>query len=193
MIKFGQIIQCKFSKGSFQNSDFSGLEFDFPTSFQIEDSYIDLMLNLGISTNNPAQNAFNNLTPTVLGSVKPGSGGDVKATRSDPKMSQPYQIPNAHLPIETKLPHGITSIMGARPDPFKPGKVQAKHGGVDIGQATGSPLFAVFDGTVVSIGKSSVKDIPNKYIPDVHGIYKQVGRKGYGVKVVTRHKELNLL
>ena len=183
-INFGQVIKCKFTQGSLQNSDFSGLEYEEPT---------------GGPTYDPR--FFNLLTPNqqqlLLASAANWSNAvpmasfvslesDLKPTSNFNEVFLSWQIPNSVLPIATNLPHRITSIMGARPSPTKPGTVQAMHGGVDIAQATGSPLYAIFDGEVVSIGVSG-----KPYVKDPFGIYPRVGTTGYGLKVVIRHKENN--
>lgn len=184
-ISFGQILTCNFSEGSLQNSDFSGLEFSFPVATKVDYDYLALKNDIGLptTTDGTAKAAFGNNSAARLGTSNRDFGA-VDLIDNNNKMVQPYQIPNSHLAIAANLPHRITSIMGARPDPFKPKAVQASHGGVDIAQATGSPLFAVFDGTVVSIGRSG-----EPYIKDESGIYTKVGSKGYGLKIVTRHKE----
>jgi murein DD-endopeptidase MepM/ murein hydrolase activator NlpD len=185
-INFGQLITCRFEQGSLLNSDFRDLVFDEPTNKIFDDSYRNLNLKLpDVST----ANLYDSNNPTLLGHIGTvqNYSTSIKATSTDNQTFLPWQIPNSGLPIAPNLPHAITSIMGARPNPLNPGAIQASHGGVDIGQATGSPLYAIFDGEVVSLGKSG-----DPYMADPFNIYTKVGSRGYGLKIVTRHKEKTL-
>ena len=185
-VNFGQIIKCRFADGSLQNSNFSGLEYDEPTG---DPTYDTNFFNLLSSEQqaNISTAAGSNWSNAVQMSTYLSNESDLLPTSTFNEIMMPWQIPGSVLPISPDLPHGITSIMGARPNPLNPGAVQASHGGVDIGQATGSPLYAIFDGKVVSIGKSG-----KPYIDDPFKIYGKVGSTGYGLKVVIRHKEKTL-
>lgn len=179
-IKFGQVLNCYFEDGAISTSDFRNLVFQDPAGKVVYDqSFRGLSLNTNDSSTY-AQN-FNNGTPVVLGSASPITPADILASSQENEATLPYQIPGSILPIDSSVSHGITSVMGARPDPFKPGKTQASHGGVDIGQASGSPLYAIFDGKVLTARASG----DNKFIATE--INKKVGAKGYGLVVVTQH------
>jgi len=189
-VSFGQILSCRFEKGSLLNSNFSNLVFDEPATVVFDPSYRKLNLTLpDISAKSqwPTQN------PTLLGQIAQFSDIDtvVQPTSAENQIVLDWQIPGAHLPIATNLPHRITSIMGARPNPVNPGKIQASHSGIDMAQATGSPLYACFDGKVVALGKSSRKSANPQYIDDEFGIYSKVGAAGYGLKIVTAHTAKN--
>jgi murein DD-endopeptidase MepM/ murein hydrolase activator NlpD len=183
-INFGQIIKCRFSQGSLQNSDFSGLEYDEPSGGRTYDSRFFNLLTAEQQAAAMASTAnWSNAIP--LGAFVTNKS-DLKPTSTFNETFMSWQIPDSVLPIAPNLPHKITSIMGTRTNPVNPASGKAEHGGVDIGQAEGSPLYAIFDGEVVSIGVSG-----KPYINDPHGIYSKVGSTGYGLKVVIRHKQNN--
>jgi murein DD-endopeptidase MepM/ murein hydrolase activator NlpD len=184
-VSFGQIIKCRFTAGSLQDSNFQGLEYDDPSG---DPTYERDFFNLLTPTQQAATQASGaNWSNAVQVKEYVKGANNLLPTSTANQISHSWQIPGSVLPIAPSLPHRITSIMGARPNPTKPGTIQASHGGVDIAQAIGSPLHAIFDGEVISIGKSG-----EPYINDQFGIYGKVGSRGYGLKVVIKHKEKNL-
>ena len=182
-IKFGQVLNCYFEDGSITNSDFRTLVFQDPNGkILFDQSYRKLSLNTTPVTS--YAQGFANGNPSVLG-VPTVRESDILPTAQDNEITMPWQIPGSVLPIEVNIPHRITSIMGARPSPTKPGTIQADHSGVDIGQITGAPLYAIFDGKVLESRASG----DNKFVDPV--IKKTVGSTGYGLVVVTEHTAKN--
>ena len=181
-IKFGQVLNCYFEDGAISTSDFRNLVFQDPDGKVVyHQGFRKLTLNTNASST-VAQN-FDNGTPVLLGSASPISEDDILASSEENDIKEDWQIPGAILPISADIPSRITSVMGARPT--KPGTIQVSHSGVDIGQKSGSPLYAIFDGKVLAARASG----KNRFTAS--DINKQVGSTGYGMVVVTQHTTKN--
>ena len=191
-LEYGQIVKCYFEEGSIQKSDFTGLRFVAPRDDTVLDrAYLDLY---GGDVSGGVIEVFNTSTSLLLGELAtespqsledagpPISLPDGDTNTSDNVILQDYQIPGAALPIALNIPGTrTTSILGRRVDPLNPSE-NASHSGIDIAQPTGSPLYAIFDGVVMQ-RRASPSSGP--FVTDP--VYGQVGAKGYGLVMVTKH------
>jgi len=95
--------------------------------------------------------------PTATGTDVPANALAVLAP-----MQQGGAVQTAAAPLDTGV---ISSLFGAREDPFQSGVTEI-HQGLDIAADTGTPIHVLFDGTVTVAAQN---DSFGKYIVVTHG------------------------
>ena len=190
-IKFGQVINCYFEKGSIENSDFRGLRFQEPHGVTVDDSFVLMGAKTGVQTQRAA---FINGNVVLVGGLQGGAGGPagmsppINPSNTDTSqniVNMPWQIPDMAFPVDrTRGSVKIGSPYGYR----KMSGVRKPHGGWDFPDRSepGLNILAIADGKVTRSGKSGSPDI---YAPEIG---KTVGQGGFGMSVGIDHGEVKM-
>ena len=165
-LHFGQKVKCRYIKGSLGRASQRDLVFEMPVFYDPDKSF-DSVKKMGFS-----QRAITKFSSGNIGLL--GEMSNLGLSYA----TLPWQISNATFPLDPAKSR-ITSLMGPRQTGIDGASVN--HSGVDIGAPLGTPLYAMFDGEVLTARESG-----RPYIPDP--VYGQVGSSGYGLVVVIRYK-----
>ena len=177
-----QEIICYYEEGSIGNSDQKLLRFEQPTDRVVR---LDCLENFNIDSSN-VRNIFTGDTIRV-GDYDINDAEPSNQTTDNSSIVQDEQIPDTILPVEMvagvgQPPAYITSIIGERTVNLPGGGMGSKfHAGIDIGAPLGTPIYAIADGVVKSVGKSPSNYAGDKFDADGYP------KTGFGYLMVVTH------